>query len=97
MRRNGAIFSLTVAVSPTGSVPKVSCVVSKKVSPHAVDRNRIKRRCRAAIAPLLQTIRAPIICVFFARREAVTASYEDIQRDVCMLAEQAFSRYNLRT
>ncbi len=97
MRMNGAFFSLSAALLPRGTSPKASCVVSKKVSVRAVDRNRIKRQCRHAVAPILKTIKKPIVFAFFARREALGAEYADLERDVQKLVERALSRYNPAT
>src|SRR3990167_9710528 len=53
-RFHGALFSLSVTELPSGARgPKCACVVSKKVSPKAVERNLIKRRCREAVRTLI--------------------------------------------
>jgi len=84
-RLHGAFFSLSI--SP-GSLPgKVTCVVSKKVSPLATDRNLIKRRCRASIATHLSQIPAGVF-IFTAKREVLKASFEAIQKDITALIQR---------
>ena len=87
----GAYFSLSVVpFSPekTLSEPKFACVVSKKAAKHAVDRNGIKRRCREAVR--LATRGRPLAAslIFYAKKEAVGASYARIEQDVGALLSQ---------
>ncbi len=49
-RRHTPLFTLVTTPSPT---PQAVVVVSKKVAKKAHDRNRIRRRLYAAIAPLI--------------------------------------------
>ncbi len=92
-RIHGTLFTLSVAPLPeadpplAGAVPagrqgKFACVVSKKVSAKAVDRNRIKRRCRESVRAFLSTFREPLALVFTAKRVAGDASSADIAEDV---------------
>ena len=104
----GVYFSLSVSALPpspssTESVTKYSCVVSKKVAPHAADRNRVKRRCREVcrLSTIgFSTLRA---CIFYAKKESKGASFSEIKSDVNQLLLQAtrlpdtaFAGYNTR-
>jgi ribonuclease P protein component len=80
-RFHGRFFSLLVA-SLSSTHAKCACVVSKKVSARAVDRNLIKRRCRAALSAQIATIESPIALVFSAKREALGAPLSEVKRDV---------------
>jgi ribonuclease P protein component len=77
-RFSGSYFSLSVGkASRTG----VACVVSKKVSARAVDRNRVKRRFRAALSPHLTQLSSGSY-VWYAKKEAASAEYADVRRDI---------------
>lgn len=84
-RYSGVYVSLSVAALPQATRSRVACVVSKKVSLRAVVRNRIKRRCREALAPLLKSVRRPLALVCNAKREAVEASFAEIRDDIARL------------
>lgn len=84
-RIHGALFS--VAISLATRTPKASVTVSKKVSPKAVERNLIKRRVRAALAPLLGDF-PPGAYVFSARPAAREASAAAVREDVQQLARK---------
>src|SRR3989338_2060757 len=89
-RFHGALFSLSVTGLPAGARgPKCACVVSKKVSPKAVERNRIKRRCREAVRAFLLKRQEPLALVFYAKREARGAAFEDIREDTASLLGRA--------
>lgn len=83
-RIHGALFSVSVSPSPKGLV-QCACVVSKKVSPLAVKRNTIQRRCRAALRPYLATLPSGVY-MFHAKKESVKALYADIVKDVADIA-----------
>ena len=90
-RLSGVYFSASVSCegSVGSALPRYACVVSKKVAAHAVDRNLIKRYCREACR--LLTTDTPSRCsfVFFAKKEAKGASFQEIQHDVKNLFEQS--------
>lgn len=88
-RVHGELFSLQVAALPGTAGPKAACVVSKKVSPRATERNALKRRCREALRPLMQTVNRPLALVFHAKRTASGASAAAIAADVRALVQRA--------
>jgi ribonuclease P protein component len=74
---------------------KIACVVSKKTLPHAVDRNRVRRRVRAAFSSV-PGLPSPLTLVFTARPGADKASFDSLSRDVRSLVEKASVSYNGR-
>lgn len=58
IRTKHLLFSYAPA---PGQEPKLSCAVAKKVAKHAVDRNRLKRQCREALAHELPTLAVPVV------------------------------------
>ena len=87
-RLHGSYFSLAVTLFPPGTGIKVACVVSKKVALRAVDRNRIDRRYKEALRPLLHALRGDVALVFHAKREAARASFADIEHDIRSLVDR---------
>lgn len=85
-RIHGALFSVAVLPLPS-SAAKVAVVVSKKISAKAVERNKIQRRARAALRSVLPQL-PPAGYLFTAKREARTAEYEDVARDIAQLAHK---------
>ncbi|HEY4511173.1 MAG TPA: ribonuclease P protein component [Candidatus Paceibacterota bacterium] len=73
---------LSISISPSvGSVePKFSCVVSKKISPRATERNTLKRRCREAFRPLLAH-RQSLLLVVYPKKNALKAPYAELARE----------------
>ena len=77
----GEYFSLSYGELPNRPFPGAACVVSAKAAARAVDRNRIKRRCRAALSEYLKTNPRPTV-VLYAKKGAAKASFADIQKDI---------------
>ncbi len=88
-RIHGVFFSLTATPLAPGTGVKAACVISKKTAARAVDRNKVERRCREALRPLLKAVAKPVALVFHAKREALGASFKDIARDIKGLVERA--------
>lgn len=90
-RERGACFILSYgALSEGGSRdPQIACIVSKKTAARAVDRNLIKRRCRAAARNLLAEIKNPLTFIFYANKNAKSASFAEIRQDVENLMQKA--------
>jgi ribonuclease P protein component len=87
-RLHGRLFSLLVAPVP-GDNAKCACVVSKKAAAKAVDRNKIKRRCRAVLAKRVADVKKPVALVLYAKREAKDATFSEIERDISTLLVRA--------
>src|SRR3989344_2234430 len=88
-RLHGAYFSLALFSIPEGdSGPKAACVVSKKISPKAVIRNRIKRRCRESIRGCGSIMDNSNIYVFYAKKTASDSTFPHIESDIRSLIEK---------
>lgn len=57
-----------------GSIPHIGFTVSKKIG-NAVVRNRVKRRMREALTPLIPFIRRGCNIVFIARHGSIEAPF----------------------
>ena len=64
--------------------PRVGLTVPKALG-KAVDRNRIKRRMRAAIRSSLPLLTAPVDLVLHPRRSTLTAEFAILEREVAGL------------
>jgi len=88
-RISGRFFSISYGTLPNRGVPGGACVVSAKAVRNATDRNRVKRRCRALLLPLLKSVGMPIVVVCYAKKGAHTATFEQIATDLQSLFSQA--------
>ena len=95
-RIHGEYFSLTVTPFPSLEGPRAACVVSKKVSPRAVDRNQIERFCREALRPLLAQMTQSEAFIFYAKREAREASSAGIAHDIGKLLRSIVAHDRMR-
>ena len=87
-RVHGALFSLAIAPRALAEGVQFACVVSKKVSPKAVERNRIKRCCREAVRSFTVKERAPQTLVVTAKRSARGASPKDMMSDISTILKK---------
>lgn len=69
-----------------GNKPKFACVVSKKISPKATERNTIRRQTMAALRELPPV--PPGTYVFTARKEIKTADFKDILADLSKIVSK---------
>jgi ribonuclease P protein component len=81
-RLHGSFFSLSFGTIPERSSPGVACVVSSKIAAKAVDRNRIKRRCRAILAESVEQLRSPLVIVVIAKKGAAKAPFLETSKDL---------------
>ncbi|OGG57946.1 ribonuclease P protein component [Candidatus Kaiserbacteria bacterium RIFCSPHIGHO2_01_FULL_55_17] len=87
-RVSGALFALSVSPLLKAQGPKFTCVVPKKVAPKAVQRNLIKRRCRAAVRTHIRRVTTPTALIFRARKGILGAPYADIDKDIRTLVDR---------
>ena len=85
-RVHGTLFSLSVGTIPNRGAGS-ACVVSTKVAKTAPKRNRLKRRVRSILFPLLKG--ETRVFIFIAKKGAADASFADIRSDVEMLLKKA--------
>lgn len=64
-------------------------VVSKKVSAKATHRNRLKRRVRAALREVAESLKTPAVVVVHTLPAAKEAELTDLQQELTVLAKQA--------
>lgn len=81
-RLNGSLFTLSWGTLTKRSSPGGACIVSSKTAPRAVDRNRIKRRCRAILAQILDDSAPGTMYIVVAKKAAIEASFRDMQKEI---------------
>lgn len=85
----GCGIGLKVGMNQKGQ-PRIGFVVSTKVAKHAVDRNRIKRRLREILRPLVGRIEPKNVDLsFMARSEAVKMEFAELRVSVLALLEKS--------
>lgn len=87
----GAWLSLRYLAVNDGSSLRMTVVVSRKVAKRAVQRNRIKRRLRAALKYYLGSMRTGFLLIWTVRQAepALAASWSDVLAEVQGLLEAA--------
>ena len=70
------------AVQTGGAVPRCGFVVSKRVSPKSVARNRVRRRLREIVRRLLPQLPPGFDLVLSARTSALQATYAELEAAV---------------
>ncbi|RJR12878.1 ribonuclease P protein component [Candidatus Parcubacteria bacterium] len=79
---HGELFSVAVAHGAATPSLRYACVVSKKIARKAVERNRIKRLCRAALQKESKTIAKPLTVLLYAKGGAVHASSQEVSQEI---------------
>ena len=72
-------FVLYAMVKREGGPPRVGVSISKKVSKHAVDRNRVKRLVKEVVRPLIGHIPDGRDLVIIAREPADDLDYRQVE------------------
>lgn len=77
---------------------KAGLIASKKISPRAVVRHRLKRRWRAALRPVLPLIENSIHFVVLPNHRSLTASVKELEAELkeCLKIVPTLSRIPLR-
>lgn len=65
-----------------GEQSRFSIVVSRKTSPKAVDRNRIKRRISAVLREFAKKTKPCFLGVFYLKKAALDASSEELKKSI---------------
>ncbi|HVM73663.1 MAG TPA: ribonuclease P protein component [Candidatus Paceibacterota bacterium] len=90
-RFHGVYFTLSARIRATDrnfDGPAFAPVISKKIAVRAVDRNRVRRLCREIFRKESKHVLGPRILVFYAKKAAVTASFQEIERDIKKLLSE---------
>jgi ribonuclease P protein component len=81
------LFTLVYAKSRLDTV-RIGFSVSKRIG-NAVQRNRAKRRMRAALTPLLHSISGGFNVIFVAKQEVLSAPFPELSREMETLLRRA--------
>lgn len=84
-RKAGLHFSLTITPSPD-AISRFAVVVSKKVAPTAVERNKTRRRVFGALEAMSPI--QPATYIFFAKKGAPELSYKNLEAEVRTLIKE---------
>lgn len=79
---HGKIFTLKVSVNPQNEKTLISTSVSKKVTPSAVVRNKIRRRTYSAVTPFIIMLPKKSLLFFQAKKGAEKATFEEIKNEI---------------
>ncbi len=84
---------LIVKDLPTGQAgnkqSQFSFITSKTVSKKAVQRNLLRRRGYSIIQKNLKNIKTPLLAFFLFNKEAVGATYKELEADIISLLNKA--------
>lgn len=78
----GEYFSLSFGTLPGRAASGAAVVVSSKAASHAVDRNKIKRRCRVVFSEYVKTHSVATTIILYAKKDAAKASFAEIKKDI---------------
>ena len=84
-RVSNELFSIAMWPLSPGVEPQFSCVVSKKTAKKAVDRNKLKRRCREIASPLVASLKRPIAVIVYPKKTALTVPFEEAETSIASL------------
>ncbi|HED05744.1 MAG TPA: ribonuclease P protein component [Ignavibacteria bacterium] len=85
----GTNMSLRVFIGDSVENTRFSFVVSKKVSTKANKRNLLKRRGFSVIKNTLKNIKKGFTCVFFFKKNAITVSYTELNKEILFLLRKS--------
>ena len=81
------LFSLRIGRRGAAAA-RAAVVVSSKVAKTAVARNKMKRRLRAILTPLLPQMEKGINLVVFAKKEGVAAPFAELRVEIELQMEK---------
>lgn len=86
-RRESGGYFIVSYTERLGSKPKFACVVSKKISPKATERNTIRRRVMAVLRDISASMPGGIY-VFTAKKDVKLANFQDILEDLTKIVSK---------
>lgn len=88
IRRGGKLLGLNVAPVENSGPCRVGFIVSRRIG-GAVVRNRVRRRLREIVRGHQHDLRSGFWIVLVARRDAVSATYHELEHELLRLARRA--------
>lgn len=85
----GKFCGLIVRNTQANNPPRVAFIVSARVAKQATARNRIKRRLREAVKPVLPRLKEGYEGLILAKKDAITAETGALREDLSLLMRQA--------
>ena len=83
-----ANFTLRRLVLSEGEPPRFAAVVSKKILPHAVDRNYLRRKIYNAIRKSTPSPTARIAVMIFPKKSATTLPFAVLSAEIFSLLQK---------
>jgi ribonuclease P protein component len=77
----GEVFSLRVTFMESGG-PKTVCIVSKKISTKAHERNKVKRQVYSIMFPILKCSKSNVALQIFPKKNILEKKYLEIEKDI---------------
>jgi ribonuclease P protein component len=88
LKVRGHLFAAELGIIEGRLSPGGVCIISKKVSKSAVERNRIRRHVRAALVSMLSDLMQPYIILYITQKKAAYTTGENIRAEVVSLARR---------
>lgn len=85
---NAELVIYTIKQERIAACSRIGFSVSKKLG-GAVERNKIKRRLRAAVRPYLGRLNPEFDIIFIARGKIKGKSFQDVEKSVAALLQRA--------
>jgi ribonuclease P protein component len=70
--------------------PRLGIIVSAKVMPRAVSRNKLKRRISYLLFPMLKNSVASVDLVFLPKKQIKDKSFKDLKSEIQTIKNQLF-------
>lgn len=87
------VFALKIAPNNL-SYNRFGFIISKKVAPLAVDRNRSKRLLRSCVEDLFSEIKPGHDCLFILRKNLSDMKKDDVRKELMQVLAKEFRTHN---
>lgn len=88
MSYHSPLLFLSICKTNTDKPTRCAVLCSKKVSAHAVDRNRQRRRVYRSLQGVVKSIEPGFLCVFTIKKEAKDSTFDQLDQIVVSLLTQ---------
>lgn len=89
MSYHSPLLFLSLYKTDTNKPTRFAVSCSKKVSSHAVDRNRQRRRVYRSLQEVIKHIKPGFLCVFTLKKESKESTFDELHSVVTLLLTQA--------